>query len=75
MRLKGLMRKEFLQIMRDPSSVGIAFVLPLVLLLIFGYGVSLDARHVPLAVVVEQPTAQTAGLTAGFDHSEYFAPQ
>ena len=75
MRLKGLMRKEFLQILRDPSSVGIAFALPLVLLLLFGYGVSLDAKHVPLAVVVEQSTAQTSGFTAGFDHSEYFAPQ
>jgi ABC-2 type transport system permease protein len=75
MRLKGLMRKEFLQILRDPSSVGIAFLLPLVLLFIFGYGVSLDARHVPLAIVVEQPTPQTAGFTAGFDHSEYFTPQ
>jgi ABC-2 type transport system permease protein len=75
MRLKGLMRKEFLQILRDPSSVGIAFLLPLVLLFIFGYGVSLDARHVPLAIVVEQATPQTVGFTAGFEHSEYFAPQ
>lgn len=75
MRLKGLVRKEFLQVLRDPSSLGIALFLPLVLLLIFGYGVSLDARHVPLAIVVEQPSPQTAGFTAGFDHSEYFAPQ
>lgn len=75
MRLKGLMRKEALQILRDPSSIGIAFVLPLVLLLIFGYGVSLDASLVPLAVVVEQPTAQTAAFTAGFARSEYFDPR
>ena len=75
MRLKGLMRKEALQILRDPSSIGIAFFLPLVLLLIFGYGVSLDARHVPLAVVVEQPTALTASFTSGFARSEYFAPR
>ncbi len=75
MRLKGLVRKEFLQVLRDPSSLGIALFLPLVLLLIFGYGVSLDARHVPLAIVVEQPSPQTAGFTAGFGHSEYFAPQ
>jgi len=75
MRLKGLIRKEALQILRDPSSIGIAFVLPLVLLLIFGYGVSLDARDVPLAVLVERPTAQTAAFTAGFSHSEYFDPR
>ena len=42
MRLSGLMRKEVYEIFRDPSSIAIAFVLPLVLLLIFGYGVSLE---------------------------------
>ena len=51
-RLRGLLRKEFYQILRDPSSLAIAFLLPLVLLLIFGYGVSLDAEHVPIALVV-----------------------
>ena len=63
MRLRGLIRKEFYQILRDPSSLAIAFLLPVVLLLIFGYGVSLDAEHVPLAVVVEQPSADTASFT------------
>ena len=42
MRLVGMMRKEWLQVIRDPSSIAIAFFLPLLLLLIFGYGVSLD---------------------------------
>ena len=37
MRLAGLMRKETYEILRDPSSIAIAFVLPLALLLIFGY--------------------------------------
>ena len=55
MRLRGLVRKEFLQILRDPSSIAIAFLMPVVLLLLFGYGVSLDAEHVPVALVVEQP--------------------
>ena len=51
-RLRGLLRKEFLQIWRDPSSLAIAFLLPAVLLFLFGYGVSLDASNVPLALVV-----------------------
>ncbi len=74
MRLRGLLRKEFLQILRDPSSIAIAFLLPVVLLLIFGYGVSLDAEHVPVALVVEQPSTDTASLTGGFQQSRYFAP-
>ena len=73
-RLRGLLRKEFYQIVRDPSSLAIAFLLPLVLLLIFGYGVSLDAEHVPLALVVESPSADTASFTSGFQHSRYFEP-
>ncbi len=54
-RLRGLLRKEFLQIWRDPSSLAIAFLLPAVLLLLFGYGVSLDASNVPVALVVQRP--------------------
>jgi ABC-2 type transport system permease protein len=74
MRLRGLIRKEFFQILRDPSSIAIAFLLPVLLLLIFGYGVSLDAEHVPVALVVEQPGADTASFTAGFQGNRYFDP-
>jgi len=74
MRLLGIIRKESLQILRDPSSIAIAFVMPLVLLLLFGYGVSLDARHIPLAMVVEQPDANSASLVGAFRRSDYFEP-
>ncbi len=71
-RLRGLIRKEALQIVRDPSSIAIAFVMPLVLLLLFGYGVSLDARHVPIALVAARPSAQTSAFFSGFRRSPYF---
>jgi ABC-2 type transport system permease protein len=74
MRLRGMLRKETLQIIRDPSSIAIAFVMPVVLLLLFGYGVSLDARHISLAIVVEQPDANSASLAGAFQHSGYFDP-
>jgi len=74
-RLKGLVRKEALQILRDPSSISIAFVLPAILLLLFGYGVSLDARHIPLAVVIESPSSETASFTASLLNSDYFTPR
>ena len=63
-----------LQALRDPSSISIAFVLPLILLFLFGYGISLDARHVPIALVVENPTPDTASFAASFGQSPYFAP-
>jgi len=74
MRLAGLVRKELLQIVRDPSSIAIAFVMPVFLLFLFGYGVSLDAEHVPIALVVEQPSADTADFVAAFRGARYFAP-
>ncbi|MEZ5580414.1 MAG: ABC transporter permease [Candidatus Competibacteraceae bacterium] len=75
MRLRGMVRKESLQILRDPSSIAIAFVMPVVLLLLFGYGVSLDAQHIPLAVVIERPDANSASFAAAFQQSEYFSPR
>jgi ABC-2 type transport system permease protein len=73
MRLRGLVRKEFLQVLRDPSSIAIALIMPVALLLLFGYGVSLDAEHVPVALVVEAPSADTAQFVASFEGSRYFA--
>jgi ABC-2 type transport system permease protein len=74
MRMRGMIRKEALQIIRDPSSIAIAFVLPLILLLLFGYGLSLDATDVPIGLVVEVPSAEATSFAAAFDHSPYFAP-
>ncbi len=74
MRLRGLVRKEFLQILRDPSSIAIAFVMPVVLLLLFGYGISLDAEEVPVALVAEDRGAIAESFVAEFRHSPWFAP-
>ncbi len=73
-RFRGLLRKEFLQIWRDPSALAIAFVLPAMLLLLFGYGVSLDARDVPIALVVQRPGALAASFTSQFANSPFFRP-
>ncbi|HEX8986866.1 MAG TPA: ABC transporter permease [Rhodocyclaceae bacterium] len=75
MRLSGLLRKEFLQIVRDPSSIAIAFLMPIFLLILFGYGVSLDADHVPVAVVAEAPSRDSADFIAELQGSHYFVPQ
>jgi len=72
MRLRGFVRKEFIQVFRDPSSIGIAFVLPVALLLIFGYGVSLDAKDIRLAVVVDRPSHDAQSLIGAFERSDYF---
>ena len=71
-RLRGLIWKESVQILRDPSALAIAFVLPLFLLLLFGYGVSLNAEHVPVGVIADHPNPQTEPFVATLRHSRYF---
>lgn len=72
MRLGGLLKKEVLQILRDPSSILLALVMPVVLLFLEGYGVSLDAEHVPVALVMNQDTPQARELAARFSGSRGF---
>jgi len=73
-RLRGLLRKEILQVLRDPSSLLIAFLLPVVLLLVNGYGISLDARHMGLAVVTQAPAADSREIMQALAASPYLAP-
>ncbi|HEV3435812.1 MAG TPA: ABC transporter permease [Gemmata sp.] len=71
-RVWSLVRKEARQILRDPSSIAIGLVLPIILILLFGYGLSLDVTDVPVAVVVEDPSPDAMELAAGFQLSPYF---
>lgn len=74
-RLAALIRKEFLQISRDNSTILIGTVLPIILILIIGYGISLDIKKIPIAVVLEDssPTARdTLNFLRG---SEYYSPR
>ncbi len=71
-RLAALIKKEGLQIVRDPSSIIIAFVLPLVLLFLFGYGISLDAKDIHLGIALEDQGWEARDLAEAFLGSSYF---
>ena len=73
-RLLALMKKETLQVQRDPSCILIAFVLPLILLFIFGYGLSLDAEGVKIAVVMEDRSPTALSLWDSFDKTKFVEP-
>lgn len=72
-RLGALIYKESLQIVRDPSAIFVAFVLPVILLLLFAFAVSLDVRKVPVGVVLSSDTPTAQSLAAAFTGSRYFA--
>jgi ABC-type multidrug transport system ATPase subunit/ABC-type transport system involved in multi-copper enzyme maturation permease subunit len=73
LRTWTLVRKEFRQIIRDPSSIAVGVVMPVLLIVLFGYALSLDVKNVPVAIVLERPTPEAQELAARFQHSPYFA--
>ena len=73
-RLWALTKKEALQIVRDPSSIVIALVLPLTLLFLFGYGLSLDAREIRLGIALEDGGQPARDLARRFAANPYFSP-
>jgi len=74
-RLRALMRKELAQILRDPSTFLIALGMPLLLLFLFGYAVSLDTAGTKVALVLEDDSAAAAGLAQTYRASPYFNPE
>lgn len=71
-RLGALIRKEGIQILRDPSSILIAFILPAVLLFLFGYAVSLDSTQVRIGVAMEERTPESESFVTALRNSRYF---
>ena len=71
-RVMALTRKETWQILRDPSAIAIGVVLPLLMLVLFGYGLSFDVKNLPVAVVVEHASADTTSAVSALRLSRYF---
>ncbi len=71
-RLRAVVRKELRQLLRDPRSRPILFVAPVVQLLLFGYAVSTDVRHVPTFVVDHDRSAASRALVEELTASGYF---
>lgn len=73
-RLMALCLKEARQIVRDPSSILIALVLPVILLFIFGFGISLDTNRLAIGVVLEDHGVEAARFAAAAAGSPYIKP-
>ena len=74
-RIRALVRKESYQIVRDPSTILTGVVMPIMMILLFGYALSLDVKNVPVAIVIEDTSPAAADLVAGFRLSPYFKTQ
>ena len=74
-RIWALVKKEVRQILRDPSSIAVGVVMPVLLILLFGYGLTLDVKNVPVAVVLEDTSPDAIELASTFQLSPYFRAQ
>ena len=73
-RLTAMIKKEFRQLIRDNSSILIGIFLPIILIFIIGYGVTLDVKNVPVAVVLEDTSPTAHDVLSFLNGSEYFSP-
>ena len=72
-RVNAVAWKEFIQIRRDPRSLGLALVIPMFLLIIFGYGLSLDIDHVRTVIWNQDASSElTRDFLLNFKNSKYF---
>jgi ABC-2 type transport system permease protein len=71
-RLKHMLIKEFIQIFRDPRMKAVIFMVPIIQVIIFGYAVSTDVRHIPTALYDLDNTPSSRELVAQFEGSGYF---
>lgn len=71
--VKALIFKELKQIRRDVSSILVAFIMPLILLVIFGYGLSFDIKHIRIDLVLQDSGKLSKDLADLYTHSEYFS--
>ena len=71
-RLLAVAKKETREILRDPITLGIAIVLPVLMMFLFSYAISLDVKEIALAVVDEDNSPESRDYVASFLHSGYF---
>ncbi len=72
-RVRAVARKEFLHIVRDPRSLGMAIAIPMLMLILFGFALTVDVDDVPLAVWDQSLSPASRELVARFDGSPYFS--
>ena len=71
-RLLSLVRKEFIQIVRDPRTLMIMFVMPIVMLFLLGYSATNDVRNVPTAIFDQDRSVAARQLLDAFRAADYF---
>ena len=71
-RLRAILRKEFIQMRRDRITFAMMLAVPIMQLVMFGYAINSDPRHMPAALVAPAPDRFTRDFTAALENTGYF---
>ncbi len=71
-RIRAMIFKEIRQAIRDPGTVAMMFIMPIMQLMIFGYAINSDPRHLPLAIEANDNSEYTRSITAALTNTGYF---
>ena len=71
-RLMSIIRKEFIQIFRDPRTLMLILVMPIIQLFLLGYAATTDVRNVPIAVWDQSRSPESRALLDAFRGADYF---
>lgn len=71
-RTGAIAHKEYIQIIRDPRSLALGLLIPVILIVLFGYALSLDIKNVPLAIWDQDNSKASVDFLLNFKNSEYF---
>mgnify|MGYP002682347831 CR=1 FL=1 len=71
-RIRHMLIKEFIQVFRDPKMKGVIFAMPIIQVMVFGYAVTTDVKHVALAIFDRDSSQTSRDLVSRFVASEYF---
>jgi ABC-2 type transport system permease protein len=72
LRMSGLIRKEFILIIRDKGTIAMLAILPVMLLIVFGFAIDLDPKHLPTAIISFDQSPLTRSFLSGLKTSGYF---
>lgn len=72
-RIRAVLRRESSDMRRDPRSLFLTFLYPILMLMLYGYGIRYDVNHVPLTILDWDETAESRGLASALTTSEYFS--
>lgn len=73
-RFSALLRKEVRQLLRDPSNLAVGLMMPVVMILLFGYGLSFDVSNAQVAVVLEDSSPMAREAVSGLQGSPFLTP-